>query len=436
MDWTKEQILGLAPDQFTLRASQSVAHPQKWVSLHQDDAIFWGNFPNGRKKNEQTAVFLPSLSLTCSCNSRKFPCRHQLALLQLWQQQNSHFTLQQPPKQLAAWAIREQQQHNRSAEESKQFMPKQPTAERLAQLKTGLFELELWLTDMVRHGLATLPERPKKYWGTMANRLVDAQATALAQQLRQMAKVPTAQPNWPETYLKQLGQLTLIIQGFHHYDQLPSETQTDLQTAVGWLPQPSPKQASQTDNWLILGRSQAQIGKQQQTSSWLWGEKCQQIAQLIQLNQPTQPKGICHLTGTILQGSLQFSPSNWPLLATQQGGLQRVPHTMQPKGFSTIQQATQQYCQALAVNPWLSQFPMLLHNVLPIQQQPDWQLSDKEGNRLPLPPKFSKGWHLAALAGGTPSLTLFGTWNGRFLQPISVHSREGWQDVQIWRGIR
>lgn len=55
----------------------------------------------------------------------------------------------------------------------------------------------------------------------MAHRLVDAQAFTLAQTVRNMANVPTSQPNWPETYLQQIGRLYLIIQGFGNFDQLP-----------------------------------------------------------------------------------------------------------------------------------------------------------------------------------------------------------------------
>jgi hypothetical protein len=436
MDWTTEQILGVAPDQFTLRASQGIAKQTKWVALHQDGQTLWGIFPNGKRKDGQTAVFLPSSSVTCSCNSRKFPCRHQLALLQIWQQQNSLFTPMPLETQLAIWATREQQRHSRTADEAKQSLPKQPPPQQMAQLKTGLHELELWLTDMVRHGLATLPERPKTYWVTMANRLIDAQAPTLAQQVQQMGKIPTAQPNWPQETLKQVGRLYLIIQGFRQFNQLSSETQADLQTAVGWLPTPHPNRPNQADNWLVLGRTQEQVGKKLHTHSWLWGEKCRKIAQLTQISRPAKPKGICHITGTVLQGSLQFSPSNWPLRATQQGGLQQYQRSFMPQGFNTIQQATQMVSHALAANPWQNQFPMLLHNIMPVQQESKWQLTDQEGSRLPLPDKFPKNWHLTALAGGTPALTLFGLWNGRFLQPLTVFTQNCWQDVQIWRGIR
>ena len=436
MDWTTEQILGLAPDQFTLRASRGVADQQRWVSLHQDGATLWGIFPNGRQKTGETAVFLPSLSLTCSCNSRKFPCRHSVGLLLLWQQQAKQFTSHPPLRHLATWAKQQQMQHNRSAEEHGRILLTQPPKQRLEQLQAGLHELELWLTDMVRHGLASLSDRPKSYWETMAHRLVDAQATALAQELRSMANIPITQPNWPEDYLKRIGRLYLIIQGFHNYDQLSAATQADLQTAVGWLPQPTDEAEQHTDNWLVLGRQQELLGKQTRHITWLWGEASQKTAQLIEPGQTTRPAGTCLATDSVWHGTLRFAPGNWPQLATRQGGLHQQTQPIQPRDFATIQHATQVYSQALAANPWLTHFPMLLHSILPNQEQTGWQISDQTGTHLPLPEKFAYGWHLAALAGGVPSLTIFGVWNGRFLQPLSVNINNRWQDIHIWRGVR
>jgi hypothetical protein len=107
-----------------------------------------------------------------------------------------------------------------------------------------------------------------------------------------------------------------------------------------------------------------------------------------------------------------------------------------PHGFPTIHDATQAHSQALAHNPWLPAFPMLLHNVLPHHSDDSWQLLDRHGTTLPLPDKFGHGWHLAALAGGAPSLTLFGVWQNQILHPLSVCHAGVWHDVHTWRGIR
>ena len=429
MNWTTEQILGLAPDQFTLRAGRGLAEPQKWLALHHDGDVVWGIHPNGRNNSGETAVFLPTFSFICTCNSRKAPCRHSLALLQLWQQHAAEFSPKSPKRNLTAWSKREQSKPQRANGRSQ-------TTNNLTQLKIGLDALELWLLDMVRHGLAQLPERPKAYWDTMADRLIDAQAIPLAQTIRRLAQLPKAHPDWPEQILQEIGRLYLIIQGFHQFEQLPTTTQADLQTAVGWLPN-STENLPISDNWLVLGRQQEPAGSHTRHTTWLWGQKSQRIAQLIDLSRSAVPEGRWLPTNTVWQGALRFAPSGSPQIATRHGQLQEIDFpAITPTGFGTIRDATQAYGRSLAVNPWLADFPMLLQNVQPKPTESGWQLEDPSGTWLPLPEKFSHGWHLLALAGGNFDLTIFGVWNGRFYHPLSVNIQQTWQDIHIWRGVK
>ncbi|MCB9009910.1 MAG: SWIM zinc finger family protein [Ardenticatenaceae bacterium] len=436
MDWTKEQILGLAPDHFTLRAGLGVATPQKWIALHHAQATCWGLFPISRQKTVETAVFLPNFAYTCSCNSRKAPCRHVLGLLLLWQQAPQKFTNQPLPATLTAWVKQEQHLLQPTTAANGRFPTSRPSPQKMNQLLAGLNELELWLLDMVRHGLASLPERPKTYWGTMANRLVDAQANDLAQTVRQLANIPSSQPDWPETLLQQIGRLYLIIQGFQRFAQLPPPVQADLQTAVGWLPQTTNKANIISDNWLVLGRQQETVGKQTRHITWLWGQNSQMIAQLIDLPAVGTLEGSALATNSLWQGSLRLLPGSWPLGAVRHGRLQTSAAPVQPIGYQTIRAASQTHNEALAANPWLTQFPMLLHNTQPSQTETGWQLLDETGTSLPLPPKYAYGWHLAAIAGNGPSLTLFGVWNGRFLQPLTALQHNQWLDIHIWQGVR
>lgn len=430
MDWTTEQILGLAPDQFTLRAGRGLANPKKWIALHKESNIVWGIYPNGRNKSGETAVYLPTFTTICTCNGRKIPCRHSLALLQLWQQQADKFTSHTTTKTISTWMHRLKFQQNRTSR-------KQVGAPNLAHLIAGLHALELWLLDMVRHGLARLPERPKTYWDTMAHRLVDAQAVTLAQTVRRIAQIPKKHSNWPEELLQEIGRLYLIVQGFHHFDELPTPTQADLLTAVGWLPTQLPTAKIHTDHWLVLGRQQELISNQIRHITWVWGHKSQTIAQLIEQTHNQKPEGTWLPTSTTWHGTLNFAPSNWPQMASPLGQLQMSKETaVHPTPFATIREATQTYTNALAVNPWLPSFPMLLANVQPKQAESSWQLEDSAGTWLPLPAKFSHGWQLMALAGGAPTLHLFGMWNGRSFQPISVQHQNNWIDLHIWQGIK
>ena len=56
----------------------------------------------------------------------------------------------------------------------------------------GAEELETWLLDLMRQGLADLPARPRSFWETAAARLVDNQLPGLAAVLRELAKIRSA----------------------------------------------------------------------------------------------------------------------------------------------------------------------------------------------------------------------------------------------------
>src|SRR5439155_9275394 len=74
---------------------------------------------------------------------------------------------------------------------------------------------------------------------------------------------------------------------------------------------------------------------------------------------------------------------------------------------------------ALALDPWVERFPMLLQNVVPERQDTGWAIRDEAGHVLPVRPEFDKNWGLLALSGGHPVAT-FGEWDGQTFMPRSV----------------
>lgn len=82
------------------------------------------------------------------------------------------------------------------------------------------------------------------------------------------------------------------------------------------------------------------------------------------------------------------------------------------------------YAQALALNPFIEQYPMLLEQVtvqLDAAEGPRLSLRAPGGALLPVERRFSHGWQLLALSGGSPA-TVFGTWNGENLMPLNVRA--------------
>ena len=80
MPWTIEQILAFAPDAETARKAQSLAVPQKWLSVESNDVALWGRCKSSGSKHYDTVVDLKTPAFKCNCPSRKLPCKHSIAL--------------------------------------------------------------------------------------------------------------------------------------------------------------------------------------------------------------------------------------------------------------------------------------------------------------------------------------------------------------------
>src|SRR5206468_301827 len=65
------------------------------------------------------------------------------------------------------------------------------------KVAAGLDELDRWIGDIVRRGLAATRSEGYAFWDAEAARLVDAQAGSLARSVRNLGSVIAEGPDWP-----------------------------------------------------------------------------------------------------------------------------------------------------------------------------------------------------------------------------------------------
>src|SRR5690242_16467611 len=83
VDWSAETVEGLAPDAASVTAARKLARPGPWSSTGYDERALWGLCKGSGAKPYQTQVDVSGPAFKCSCPSRKFPCKHALALMLL-----------------------------------------------------------------------------------------------------------------------------------------------------------------------------------------------------------------------------------------------------------------------------------------------------------------------------------------------------------------
>jgi hypothetical protein len=300
--------------------------------------------------------------------------------------------------------------------------------QRRTKMTAGVVDLQRWLQDRIRQGLGTLATESYSFWEQPAARLVDAQAEGLARILRQLARIPQSTKDWHEILLAEMGCLYLALEGFQRLDHLPITTQADLRVFTGW---PFKKEEILTDpsllhlqdNWWILGQKEEEEEKLGSQRTWLWGISTQKIGLLLQYSFGGNPFEILLAPGSVIKAEWVFYPSGYPLrgLLIEKYETSQVSGSV--TGYPTCEAALAAYGSALALHPWLIQFPMVLDGVIPVRQGGQNYLVDSGQNTfqnaLPVSPQFPGMWYLLAVSGGYP-ITVFGEWNGRYFLPLSV----------------
>jgi hypothetical protein len=431
MNWTSEQILALAPDSASAKAGQGLASARKWLSVGVDEQTAWGLCQGSGKNPYQTQIDLTEPAFRCSCPSRKFPCKHGLGLFLLLAAQPTAFKEKQPPDWVVEWvasrAKRAEQRVEKQAkaEAGEKIVDEAAQARRAAsresKVTAGLQELELWLRDIVRGGLAAAQSQPPQFWDRMAARLIDAQASGAARLTREMAGIPVSGDGWEARLLERMSRLYLLVEGFKRVNDLPPAVHSDVRALVGWTQNQEDlsRETGVRDRWLVLGQRVEEEDRLRTQRIWMRGEQKGRDALILHFAHGQQPLDISFITGAVIEAELAFFPGAYPLRAIvkQRYGAPASPERI--SGYPNVSDARKAFADAMAANPWLEKFPMPLLNVTPLRRGDAWFVRDAEDRALKLAPRFEFGWTMLALSGGR-EINIFGEWDGDHLLPLSA----------------
>ncbi|MEO0564412.1 MAG: SWIM zinc finger family protein [Chloroflexota bacterium] len=413
-------VLALAPEKKRQDRARKLAIAVKWNALNSNDDALWGEAPSSGKKVYNTWVDLSSsdVAYKCNCPSREHPCKHTLALMMLYVAAPTDFTEGTPPTELQTWL--DKRASKKANAKPRKVNPK-TMQKRQQEIETGLDELDLWLRDLVRAGLASLQGKPKSFYENPAKRLQDAKAPTLAERVSALAKIPATGEGWADRMLRELAQVHLIIEGFRRFDQLPPTLQGDIRTAVGWhvreaeLTETSPV----TDTWLVLGVRRGTQEKLKVQRLWMHGLETGRNVLLLDFAVRQNDFTHRYLTGEAFEADVVFYPSAYPLRGVVKERRESTNPPPELPGYGALTDAIDAYAEALAHNPWTTQFPVAFREVVPVRSGKTWQIVDEFGGVLPVSSEFKASWELFTISGGRP-LWLFGEWDGSALHPLAV----------------
>ncbi|MGJ5033439.1 SWIM zinc finger family protein [Bradyrhizobium sp. HKCCYLRH3059] len=470
MSLTRERIEGLAPDQASLAAALKLVKPANWPMLaaSSDAEVLWGECQGSGATPYRVVAAADGSGYKCTCPSRKFPCKHVLAVL--WQRVDKpeRFETTNPPQWVEDWSARRRGSSGRAPgkpkpegddagappsldaalAEAATIAPADPKAaaraeaqreriraEREAAILAGLDELERWIADQLTQGLADFAARGASAARTLSTRLVDAKAGGLAARLDQLSSelYRVGEDRRADLAIEQLGIMSLIASAYRHQDRLPAPLREDVRRAVGWslrreelLADATAPRASSV--WIVAANlSEVQPDKLRRLETWLVNTG----------DDPGQPRaavlidfvpvsgggaGFPFAPGEIIDGEVVFYPSAAPLRGLLASRKTAATATW-PRPSPGLAPALQDYTARLAALPWLDRWPLLLAGVtLHTAGKGALVIADKAGAAIAV--ERGQFDQLTPLLG-LEDLSLLCLWDGRIAQVLAAETALG-----------
>lgn len=434
LELTSAQVQALAPDASAVAAGRKLGKPASWRGLGQNSEALWGECQGSALY--QTQVALSDFASKCSCPSRKFPCKHSLGLLFLAADAPQAITEAPAPEWVTSWhekrgAAQEKKQARVEAAAAKpvdEAAQAKRSEKRHDKVLAGIDQLDAFMSDLVRQGLARAQGQSLSLWDTQARRLVDAQAPGLAARVRQLGQVSGTSEDWAERLLAELGQLSLLTHAYRRLESLPPALAADVRRLVGFsLEQPEVVAHGDIvdDTWDVLGTVLDESDRIRTQRTWLRGVASRRTALFLQFAPPGGRFPEALVPGSRTSARLAF----WPSAAPQRALLveRTSTHTASVDAVEgeTVRACRSRFAALLGQLPFLERDVFVLEGVVPaVTGSPDessYALLDEEDQALPL----ARGNHdvLLATSGGGP-LTVVGEWDGYALEPLRAWRRD------------
>lgn len=426
--WTPQAVEKAAPDASSLNAARKLATPGPWSGTGATDVLVWGQCQGSGKTPYQVSVDLTGPAYRCSCPSRKFPCKHALALLMLWARGDAVVGGEGASEAAAGareWAEQRAQRAAGAAVAAaapvKKVDPEAKAkrlATRMALMDGGIEDFALWLADLVRGGTAEARRRPYGWWDASAARLVDAQLPGLAERVRDTGLGLAGRDDWAEHLLEQLGRWWTVVQAWRRRDDLAPATAADLRAVVGWAtPTDEVRGADDlTGRFQVLGAHRSDDGRLVEQRTWLRHLGSDELLVVLDFAARAQPLPAARLVGSVLDATVGRYPGSGPRRALLgDDAIVAESGALLPAGTG-LADAQAVLGDAWATNPWTSRVPVVLEAVA--LSLGEGVVRDDQGAVCRLLP-VEDPWSLAALTGGRPS-RVFGELEAGGFRPLTV----------------
>ena len=415
-------VAALAPDLGTATRAAGLATTRKWRDLAGNPEVVWGEC-----RSSGTAYYRVVVDLTqqpprpnCNCPVRSKFCKHNLALIELFREQSDAFQI---TDEAPEWVLSFLEQLH--AGQQKSYAPRTEAEEaelanqrraarrkRLDAMRAGIVQLEDWLLDLMRNGVANLVGQSPAYWTELGARMTDAQLGGIGNRVRALANLQTA-PDPHAALLAELADIHLLMRAFQQLEDLPPSIQQEVlnQAGINFKKEAVLELNGTEDLWLCCAQNE---GSRDESlfwrRTWLYGEQSKQFALLLDFAHGQSPYPDAPRPGQTFRSEVVYFPGTYPQRALMKN-IEFVDHPFHLAADPDLETLARRFAESLAANPWNNLLPGWLDAVVPVYQKSQLFLVDRHQCAVPTQSSEAAALRLFALAGGRP-LRVFGEWNG------------------------
>ena len=402
MHFTTSQVESLAPKPTAYKAGEKLSNDQLWKTHGLSDRAMWGTIMGSGSRPYFAQIDLQELAYKCSCPSRQFPCKHALGLMLMYAKVGRE-DLQTEPEWVEDWVNKRRKSAEPKPEvelteeevEKRQVAKEKRVEDREALVDAGVQELELWLKDLLRAGLLELPNKPVRFFESMAARMIDAKASGLAGWVKALGKLDYGtQGNWYKESCAIIAKVNLIIQSWKNRAQLTEAWQDSIKNLIGWSQAPKELLSDDTayalkDYWLVLGQERITNEGITVQRTWLYGLKNGKAMLDLTFGTSFSPLENSFIPEKILKAEVAYFSAHLP----QRGIVRMVAETLdalpeRPIFLDDII-ALQLKLKALTKTfPWINNEAFLLRDIRIIVEDQRFLMIDGNSHYMPIYKSF------------------------------------------------
>jgi hypothetical protein len=452
-----QSVAAMAPDQASLDAARKLLKLAQWPVLGTDSGLAWGECQGSGSAPYRISLSVEDLGYKCSCPSRKFPCKHVLALMWFLADKPADFARATAPDWVSDWAAKRkpraapaadrpnpaivtdipiaEPERDEKAEARAAAQRERVRAAREESILNGLDELDLWLADRLEAGLSGFAAIAYEQCRLLARRLNDAKAPGLALIVDQLPATLLSLPQGERIgwLIEALGRLQLIAAAYRRQALLPPALRDEVRRIVGWTVErgallDDQAAMSVTAVWRVIGTlSEVQVDGLRRLETWLMrtdaapqGEP--QFALLLDFVPVSQGTSTSFLPGEIFKARLVFYPSTAPLRAIIAERLGETDTNSDLPADATLGAAITRYHDVLVALPFVDRWPLAMRDVTIADTVSGLVLAAGDGS-VGLPLTRAQEDDALLLVGRR--MTAAGVWNGRSFHLLAAETGIG-----------